>query len=65
MKLQINNQERETAARNLQELADELQLPAKGVAVAVNNTMVMHTNWAAHTLNENDRITIVKAACGG
>lgn len=65
MKLQINNQERETAARNLQELADELQLPAKGVAVAVNNTMVMRTNWAAHTLNENDRITIVKAACGG
>ena len=65
MKLQINNQERETAARNLQELADELQLPAKGVAVAVNNAMVMRTNWAAHTLNENDRITIVKAACGG
>lgn len=65
MKLQINNQERETAARNLQELADELQLPAKGVAVAVNNSMVMRANWAAHTLNENDRITIVKAACGG
>lgn len=65
MKLQINNQERETAARNLQELADELQLPAKGVAVAVNNTMVMRASWATHTLSENDRITIVKAACGG
>lgn len=65
MKLQINNQERETAARNLQELAEELQLPAKGVAVAVNNAMVMRASWATHTLNENDRITIVKAACGG
>jgi sulfur carrier protein len=65
MKLQINNQERETAAQNLQELATELQLPAKGVAVAVNNQLVLRGQWPTRLLQENDHVVIIKAACGG
>ena len=40
MKLTVNNKAVETQAANLQQLADELALPAQGVAMAVNNRMV-------------------------
>lgn len=65
MIIQINNQDRQTEARSLQALADELQLPQKGVAVAVDNQMVPRSNWADTALHEGARIVIIKAACGG
>lgn len=65
MKIQINNKATETQAKNLQELADELVLPIKGVAVAVANKMVPRTAWEVTELNENDSVVIIKAACGG
>ncbi len=65
MKIQINNQTAETNAKNLQELADELTLPAKGVAIAIANKMVPRTSWEATELKENDNVVIIKAACGG
>jgi sulfur carrier protein len=37
----------------------------KGIAVAVNNTVIPKTDWATKTLNENDKITIIKATQGG
>ena len=42
-----------------------LQLPDKGVAVAVNNAMVPRAEWAARTVQEGDDIVILKAFCGG
>lgn len=65
MKILINNRETETAATTLLSLATELQLPEKGVAVAVGNKMVPRTDWADTQLKENDSITIIKATCGG
>lgn len=37
----------------------------KGIAVAVNNTVIPKTEWVTKTLNENDKITIIKATQGG
>lgn len=65
MTIQINNKATETNAQNLQELANELALPEKGVAVAVANKMIPRTAWSATALQENDSVVIIKAACGG
>ena len=37
----------------------------KGIAVAVNNTVIPKAAWATKTLQENDKITIIKATQGG
>jgi sulfur carrier protein len=37
----------------------------KGVAVAVNNSVVPRSNWDTHTINSNDTILIIKATQGG
>ena len=37
----------------------------KGIAVAVNNAVVPKTEWQSKILNENDKITIIKATQGG
>ena len=65
MNVQINNQDHQTEARNLQDLAIELQLPQKGVAVATDNQMIPRGSWAQTALQEGARIVIIKAACGG
>ena len=65
MKVIINKKQTETQATNLQALAQELQLPAAGVAIAVSNTMVPRANWATTPIAENADIVIVKAFCGG
>lgn len=65
MKLRINNEERTTESCNIQQLAAELQLPERGVALALNNRVVQRTEWAATALSEGDNVTIIKAAFGG
>ena len=37
----------------------------RGVAVAVNNTVVPKTGWDKHHLTENDSVTIITATAGG
>lgn len=65
MKLSVNSKEKETRSGTLQELAQELELPAQGVAVAVGNRMVPRNEWERYTLAEGMQIVIIKAACGG
>ena len=65
MEITVNNKVLETQARTLEELAQELALPAKGVAVAVSNSMVPRTEWGTTPLHEGDAVIIIKAACGG
>ena len=61
----INGKTAMTTAANLQELVTELQLPERGVAVAINNRMVPRTEWATTMLTETSAVTIIKAAYGG
>ena len=65
MQIIINNQPTETAAATVQALVVELGLPERGVAVAIANRMVPRTAWESMLLNENDSVTIIKAAFGG
>ena len=65
MKVRINNNEVETQATTVAELAQEQKLPEKGVAVAISNEMVPRTEWAQRALKEGDNIVILKAFCGG
>lgn len=65
MKVNVNNNPTETSAVNIKQLAEQLNLPAAGVAVAVNNTMVPRTDWENTAIVEGSDIVIVKAFCGG
>ena len=65
MKILINNKQTETEAKSLSELAAELNLPERGVAVAVSNKMVPRTEWESTLLAEDANVVIIKAACGG
>lgn len=65
MKVTINNKETETQAKTIRELAQELDLPATGVAVAISNEMVPRDEWENTIITEGAEIVIVKAFCGG
>lgn len=66
MKIQINNKETEVADNcTLVQLAQQLSLPDKGVAMAINNQMIPRTAWDTHMLQPNDSLVIIQAACGG
>ncbi|MBQ4441498.1 MAG: sulfur carrier protein ThiS [Bacteroidales bacterium] len=65
MKLFFNNKEIDTEARTLQQLAQELSLPDKGIAVAADNKLVPRTDWDAFLLTEGTHIVVIKAVCGG
>ncbi len=66
MIIKVNNKEMELAEHaSLQQLAELLQVPDKGVAVAVNNQMILRTEWSDKIMQPNDQVVIIKAACGG
>lgn len=66
MIIKVNNKEMELSSQvSLQQLAETLQMPDKGVAVAVNNQMIPRTKWSETILQENDQVVVIKAACGG
>ena len=65
MKVNINNKETETQALNVKQLAEELNLPATGVAFAISNNMVPRDEWETTKILEGADIVIVKAFCGG
>ena len=65
MKVNINNKETETQAKTVKELANELNLPATGVAIAISNNMVSRDAWDTTPIIEGADIVIVKAFCGG
>ena len=65
MKITINNKEMDTASPTLLRLAEELALPASGVAMALNNRMIPRANWGDTPLEEGASVVIIKAACGG
>ena len=65
MKIKVNNKEVETGASHLLQLAQQLELPQTGIAVAVNNRMVPRSEWEHFAIHEEDEVIIIKAVCGG
>ena len=46
-------------------LEEQCVANAKGVAIAVNNTVIQRQNWETFTLKESDSILIIRATQGG
>ena len=65
MKVNINNKQTEIQAATVRQLAQELHLPATGVAIAISNQMVHRDQWEETPVKEGADIIIVKAFCGG
>ena len=65
MDININNKKTSVTSTNLQELAQEMNLPEKGVAIAISNQMIPRTEWANTPSAEGADVVIIKAACGG
>lgn len=66
MKIKVNNKETElTQGNNVASLAQQLELPQQGVAVALNNRMIPRSQWVEQEIKEGDNLVIIKAACGG
>lgn len=66
MKLKVNSKETEVKdGCTVAELASQLALPEKGIAIAVNNRMTPRTEWNERILQPNDSLVVIKAACGG
>lgn len=65
MKVIINNKETETTAANVAQLATELALPDKGIAIAINNQLITRSAWGDTPIVSGANIVIIKAFCGG
>ena len=65
MDININNKKTSVTSTDLQELAQEMNLPEKGVAIAISNQMIPRTEWANTPIAEGADVVIIKAACGG
>ena len=66
MEIIVNNQVRTTEHASLHALMGEiLGDKQKGVAVAVNDTVIAREQWPATLLQPKDNILIIKATQGG
>lgn len=65
MNIYINSKAATTAATNMLELSQELNLPERGVAMALGAQMVQRDAWASTPLKEGDSVIVIKAVCGG
>jgi sulfur carrier protein len=67
MEIKLNDQikffpEPYTVQQLLDEVTPEKQ---KGIAVAVNSSVIQKTGWAHHYLTNRDEVLIIKATQGG
>lgn len=67
MEIKLNNQikifpELCSVQQMLDEIIPEKQ---KGIAVAVNNSVILKSNWHNQFLKQNDEVLIIKATQGG
>ncbi|MDQ3812559.1 MAG: sulfur carrier protein ThiS [Armatimonadota bacterium] len=65
MTIKLNGERRETTARTIAELLQELDAPPIGIAVAVNGHVVRKAEHAATALRENDDVEVIRAVQGG
>jgi sulfur carrier protein len=67
MNVFINNKQHNLSQpKNLFEVLTDVHLISqKGIAVAINNSVIPKSEWEKYQLNENDKITIITATQGG
>lgn len=66
MKVDFNGTSIETQHSSLFSLLEERRIAEKqGIAVAVNNEVILKSGWNSYELSENDKILVITAAAGG
>ena len=66
MKVFVNDKEQNLNGENsLENLISKTILDTKGIAVAVNNSVILKINWKKFQLKESDKVIIIKATQGG
>ena len=67
MEIKLNNRkEILTEESSLQHLLNSFMPQSqKGVAIAVNQSVIPRSNWEKHFLNPHDEVLIIKATQGG
>ena len=68
MRINVNGTPREvTDDVTVEELIEALKLPpdGKGIAVAVNDTVVPRSRWGVVRIGENDSVEVIHAVQGG
>ena len=67
MNIYINNKLQQIKEpSNLNEALHEINIISqKGIAIAINNIVIPKQEWISFLLNENDKVTIIKATQGG
>lgn len=67
MEIKLNNQVKVFEAQcTIQDLLDQVMSEKqKGIAVAVNSSVIPKANWQNHFLNQNDEVLIIRATQGG
>lgn len=68
MQVFINNEihQFEQENLNLEIILQQINiLDSKGIAIAINNKIISKTLWSSTLLQNNDRITLIRATQGG
>ena len=65
MKIKVNGEEYQLEGSSVAQLAAQMRLPDKGVAIAVGMQMVPRSEWETTQLAEGAEIIVIKAASGG
>lgn len=67
MNIFVNNipEEIDDSKSSLKDLLIKLDLPDTGIGIGVNNKLIKAKDWDNFTLNQGDRVTIIRATYGG
>ena len=67
MNIYINNKLQELPGKSkITDALDALNITAqKGIAIAINNNVIPHTEWETHLLQPEDKVILIKATQGG
>ena len=65
MQLIINGETKQSGAKTIKALLDELGIESKVMAAAVNMNVIKKEVWESYELNENDKVEFLQFVGGG
>jgi sulfur carrier protein len=66
MNISVNNiQKKISKGASVEDLLLLLSHTQNGIAVAINEEIILKDNWSNSTLNENDTVLLIQATQGG
>ncbi|QIR76928.1 sulfur carrier protein ThiS [Sulfurospirillum diekertiae] len=65
MQLIVNGERKESEAKSIKALLDELGIESKVMAAAVNMNVVKKELWESYVLVENDKVEFLQFVGGG